>query len=115
MKHPTEAQALAHLRQEWIDYPVVIQPVETSTGTGVPDLYIWTPPVGWWLELKSGSRDLRPAQRRWLTAARRLGVPCGVLRVWWAYQFTLYCGLPPRFTAMSADDLWTRLQRGLED
>ena len=111
-RYPTEKQALAHLRQEWADRPVLIQPIETSTGVGVPDLYVWASPRGWWLELKRGPADLSPAQRRWLTTARRLGVPCGVLRVWWDYRYTLYCGRPTPTTAMTAMALLTRLRRG---
>ena len=95
---PTESQARQMLNDDWADQPVVVQPIETSTGTGIPDLWVWTydpytfDGLGWWLELKRGSRQLRPAQRTWLTECRKLGVPCGVIRIWPRHQFTLTLG-----------------------
>lgn len=93
MRLPTERQALAHLRHGWSGLPVFIQPVETSTGKGVPDVYMWFygdhPGHGWWLELKRGTAPLRPEQRLWLTRAADRRQPCGVLRVLYGYRFRL--------------------------
>ena len=93
---PTEKQALAHLRKGWAGLPVFIQPIETSTGKGVPDTYMWfygsLPGHGWWLELKRGNRTLRPEQSLWLSRAAGRRHPCGVLRVFQDYQFRLDTG-----------------------
>ena len=93
MRSPTEKAALAHLRQSWKLLPVMIQPIETSTGTGVPDVYMWfnvpISGVGWWLELKAGTRMVTPAQRKWLDHAHRVRLPAAVLRCWAGHTFSL--------------------------
>ena len=97
MRIPTEKEALAHLRRSWKLLPVMIQSIETSTAKGVPDLYLWfhdhiirhNGGIGWWLELKRGNSSLRPAQTTWLHQATASGLPCGILRVWPEYQFSL--------------------------
>ena len=94
---PTEAQALRHLRKHWTlsDHRVLIQPIETSTGAGVPDLYLWIGETrrAWWCELKRGNRRLTSAQTRWMLRTQRLGHRVCVIRVWHDYRFTLH--LPP--------------------
>ena len=111
-RNPTEAQARAHLTKAWPDELVLVQPIESSTAPGIPDLYVWVPPHGWWLELKSGAKPLQLAQRRWLTMARRRGVPCGVLRVWREYAFTLYLGRGHAIHLPDANLLLQRLHHG---
>lgn len=132
MRIPTEREALAHLRRSWANRPVMIQPIETSTGKGVPDLYVWcyragsmtsrlgrgleTPEpsgIGWWLEQKRGTRTLSPAQRNWLRRAEARGVPCGVLRVWPGYQFSLEAVDWPDDTRYDALDLYRVLTHSL--
>ena len=119
---PTEAQARSHLRSQLSDHPIIIQSIETSTGTGVGDLYVWVfdPDTlhgrGWWLELKRGRKQLSVAQKRWFKKMSRAGVPCGVLRIWEDYWFELdyLDGYQPhsRFTARS---LYDYLSAGLVD
>ena len=91
---PTEAQALRHIRRAWkaAGHSVLIQPIETSTGVGVPDLYLWIAEShqAWWCELKRGRRRTTLAQTRWLMAAERLGQKVCVLRVWQDYRFTVH-------------------------
>lgn len=132
MRIPTEREALAHLRRSWANHPVMIQPIETSTGKGVPDLYVWchqtkamaplperwreTPlpsGIGWWLEQKRGTQALSPAQRNWLRRAEVRGIPCGVLRVWPGYQFSLEAVDWPDDTRYDAIDLYRVLTHSL--
>ena len=128
MRIPTEREALAHLRRSWANHPVMIQPIETSTGKGVPDLYVWcyradwpgrwmeSPEpsgIGWWLELKRGDRTISPAQRKWLRRAEARGVPCGILRVWPEYQLSLDAVDLLDDTRYTAIDLYRVLTRSL--
>lgn len=92
MSRLTERTALAHLRRSWKLLPVMIQPIETSTGTGVPDVYMWfntTEGIGWWLEFKVGTRKPTPAQREWIYRARCVRLLAAVLRCWPGHTFSL--------------------------
>lgn len=114
---PTEAQAKAHLRSRWKELPALIQPIETSTGKGIPDMWIWVyhpctfEGTGYWLELKRGNRTLAPAQRSWLNRAIARGVPVGVLRVWSGYLFTVQLNRTPVSPHMDCLELFDHLRR----
>ena len=111
----TEKQALKYLKQQWTNYKVLIQPIESSIGKGIPDLYIWTGGYGWWIELKSENRPLRPVQRNWIRRASLLGVPAGIVRVWPDYNFTFELGLIEMSDPMdyNATTLYQRLYAGV--
>lgn len=113
---PTEAQAKVHLRRRWKDLPALIQPIETSTGVGVPDTWIWVynpftfEGTGYWLELKRGNRTLAPVQRSWLNRAIHRGIPAGVLRVWPNYEFTVQLGNAPVTAPLDCLELFEHLR-----
>lgn len=85
----TEKQIVTWLRKAWSSYPVLIQPIETSTARGVPDLFVLADGRAWWLELKIGNRQLTRPQQRWLDQYSALGGLCGVLRNYGGPNFIL--------------------------